>query len=363
MIYKYFKHFLAIIVTIFLAVPFFMFQGISVEAAPLTNLSDSMSRLKIALTSNHEIKFVTPSGVAAGQNIIYTFDPAFTLGAIDFNDVDFAEGATSNCSGVFTEKTLAAAPVGATWGVSVGASTVTITSGTDTINPNRCVRLKIGTNAIFQTTGVNQITNPATAGSYSISMSGTFGDSGTTLVQIITDDQVAVTANVGTTLSFSISDNIIDFDTLNPTFAKYATPGANSGGSTNPNTVGHSLSASANSTGGYTVTVKGATLTSGANSITAIGNTATASTPGTEQFGLRLVVTNPGPNTGAVVSPYHSATDFAHGADANTTSVVALATTPTSQTNYDAYYVANIDSLTEAGSYSTTLTYVATANF
>jgi hypothetical protein len=171
----------------------------SAQAASVTSLSDVMSRLKASTASNHEIKFVTPTGVASGQTIILTFSAGFTgVTNIVHGDVDFAEGDSGNCSTAnFAEKTLAASPSGTTWGADGDSSTtVTITSGTGTVTAGRCVRIKIGTNATSQTTGSNQITNGSTGSNDTVAVSGSFGDTGTLAVDIITDDQVTVTATV-----------------------------------------------------------------------------------------------------------------------------------------------------------------------
>ena len=84
------------------------------------------------------------------------------------------------------------------------------------------MRIKIGTNAVSQSTGVRQITNPTTNGSKVIAISGTFGDTGNITVNILTDDQVAVTATVDQSLTFSISDNTIGFGSLSATAACFA---------------------------------------------------------------------------------------------------------------------------------------------
>ncbi len=106
------------------------------------------------------------------------------------------------------------------------------------------------------------------------------------------------------------------------------------------------------------MTVNGNTLTSGANTITAIGNSNTVSAVGTEQFGLRLSASG---GNGAVVAPY-AASGFALNT-AGMPDQVATSTSASANTTYSARYIANITSNTEAGSYSSTLTYVATANF
>ncbi len=329
-------------------------------ALSITSFSDNMDRLKASTASNHEIKFVTPSGggVAAGENISITFSADFTgVSSVLFSDIDFAAGDSNNCTTAnFTEKTLAGTPSGATWGAAAAGSVITITSGTDTVAADRCVRIKIGTNASNQTTGVNQITNGAVDDDDTIAIAGTFGDSGTLAVDIITDDQVTITATVDPTITFSISDNAIGFGTLSSSAARWAN-GAGTGSGTE--TTAHDLTVATNAASGYTVYVSGATLTSGLNSITAIGGSATASSVGTEQFGIKVGASG---GSGGALAPYATA-NYAYNATGSTQDDIAESTGPSVTTTFSITYLANILATTEAGSYATTLTYTTTGRF
>lgn len=333
-----------------------------VYAASVTSFSDTMSRLKDSTASNHQIKFVTPTGVTAGQTIILTFSGFATVTNIVFSDIDFAEGDSNNCTTAnFTEKTLAAAPSGATWGADGdSATTVTLTSSTGTVTANRCVRIRIGTNAVNQTTGVNQITNGTAATNHTIAVGGAFADSGILNVDVITDDQVSVTATVDPTLTFSISDNSIGFGSLSSAAARWA-DGAGTGSASD--TSAHSMTVATNAPSGYVLNYNGATLTSGGNIISVASITDDADgTIGSEQFGMGFAVSN-----GSTV-----ATGYDHNATpgnrdwtfvAGTATDIVSRTTPTNTETISAYYLANIGGATEAGSYATTITYITTGSF
>lgn len=335
------------------------------QAASLTSMSDVMSRLKASTASNHEIKFVTPTGVTAdGQTIILTFSSDFTnVTNIVFSDIDFAEGNTGVCSSAtFTEKTLAATPSGATWGADGDSSTtVTITSGTGRITAGMCVRIRIGTNAVNQTTGVNQISNGAIDDDDSIAISGTFTDTGTIAVDIITDDQVNVTATVDPTITFSISDNTIGFGSLSSSAARWAT--GDTLGAASDSGAAHTMSVATNATSGYVLSYNGATLTSGGNTIdvAAITNDADG-TQGAEEFGTGYSTNG----SSTIASGYdHNSTpgnrDWAFVA--STTTTIVSRTTPTATETISSFYLSNIAGNTEAGSYSTNITYIATGTF
>lgn len=330
-------------------------------AAALNTLSDTQSSVKVSTLSDHTIQFVTPTGIPAGQTVTLTFPAGYTMGTFAVANVDFGTSTSATCSG-FGQEILAAAPSGATWGIAQAGQVITLTSGTASVPANRCVQFKIGSNATFGGTGVSQITNPASPASYALTVAGTFGDSGSITTNIITNDTVAVTGTVAQSLTFTISTSTIYFGTLGSGGAKFASSSNPSGDSSE--TVAHTLDVGTNAPSGYTISVRGQTLTSqqnAANTIDAIGGTAASSTAGTEQFGIRASVAG---GTGASVSaPYSFATSYGYSATATTSATLATGTGSTNTSTYSLRYVANIAPITEAGTYAANLVYVATANF
>lgn len=326
-------------------------------AAPLTDISDELSTLKVSTAANHSIQFVTPTGAGddSGDTIILTFQSDFSLGSVAFGDIDMAYDTDGSCGTFSNSLTLAATAAAGSWGVANSGQTLTFTEPTDSagaITAGRCVQILIGTNA---SGGSDQITNTTTTGSKTVAFTGTFGDEGTTTVEILTDDQVQLSAEVPQSISFSLSHNSASFGNLTSASARWAT----STGSQSSETVAHLLVAGTNASSGYAITVEGDTLTSGGNTISAIGGSALASSPGSEQFGMRLTASG---GSGAVTAPYGTA-NYAYAASSGTTDQVASASGSTADTVYSAYYIANIASNTEAGTYTATLTYVATANY
>ncbi len=157
-------------------------------------------------------------------------------------------------------------------------------------------------------------------------------------------------------LTFNIYwNNSLSFGTLSPTKTRYID---SDGNGTDTNTSGNSLAVSTNATYGYTISVKGATLTSGANTIAAIGASPAALAIGTNQFGI--AVDDEG--RGAALAPYILASGYGYAADATTTSNIASSGAGSGH-NYGVYYIANIAPSTPPGNYSTVLTYVVTANY
>lgn len=320
-----------------------------------------MSRLKASTASDHEIKFVTPTGVASTQNLTVTFSADFTgISSLGVEDFDFAEGDSSNCATAnYTEETLVAS--GATssqFNASASGQVVTFTSGgaSATVAASRCIRIRIGLNATSGASGNSQISNGALDDDDTVAIGGSFGDTGTLMVDIITDDQVVVSATVDPTITFVVSANSISFGTLSTTNDRFAT----TGGGSDTATAAHNLQVGTNAASGYTMYVLGGTLASGGNDINAIGGSATTTSLGTEQFGINLSASG---GSGSVDSPYGTPSNYAYAATSSTQDNIASSIGASSTTTYSVTYLANIASDTAAGSYSTTLTFTTTGTF
>lgn len=167
--------------------------------------------------------------------------------------------------------------------------------------------------------------------------------------------QITINSSAST-LTFSISDNSIGFGVLSSTDDFFAN-GAGTGSATEVEA--HTIIASTNATNGYSITVNGATLTYSSATIDAIGCTNTASTTGTEQFGLRATASG---GDGSVSVPY-AAAGFAFCTSSFPDEIASDANGNDVSTTYSLRYIANITSNTDAGAYSATLTYVIVANF
>ena len=169
------------------------------EAANVTTYSDTLSDSAPSVVSNHTIVFTTPTGVANTETITLDFsDGPFVVGSVDYTDIDVA-----TTSGEFS---LAADCTGsemASAAFSGTTLTITMCSGDgSSIAANCTTTIEIGTNATNQTTGDQQLTNPA-AGSRQIPLTAGSADTGETRVAIL--DNVTVTAAVDTVFNFSVA--------------------------------------------------------------------------------------------------------------------------------------------------------------
>ena len=159
-------------------------------------------------------------------------------------------------------------------------------------------------------------------------------------------------------LTFMISTSSVFLGQASPAYPRFAS-------STNQNgsdfeVQAHTFLVLTTASNGYVVTVRGATLTAGTSTISAIGATNTAPATGTSQFGVRMTASG---GVGSVTSPY-AASGFAYAATATTSSQVASASTgDNATTTFSVRYVANIAPTTPADSYTANIVFVATANF
>ncbi len=345
------KKFLGSLLVLSLMVFNFSFLGAikKVEAASLTGLSDTVNDLTTGIAADQTIVFTSPTGIAAGATLILTFDNGTNTGSVAFGDVDLQDDSV--------DVTLAATASGSTWGFANTSSTVlTFTNGTAAVVAGSVITIKIGTNA---TSGTNQITN-GTAGTTVLDISGGFGDTGSVSMAILANGVVSVSAKVLSSISFAISANTISFGNLSSSTNCYAQTGTITGTCTSTASGPFTLAAGTNASTGYTLSVQGATLTSGANDTIAPLSVATVPSAGTAQFGLNLAASG---GSGVISSPYGTSGQYAYTATASTSATIATSPSASATTTYTVNYLANIAALTPAGTYTTAHTYVATGNF
>lgn len=345
------------------------------QAAALTSKSDAMSRLEVSVAdspkSDHAIQLTTPTGVASAQTIVITFPADFdgandSQGALDFNDVDLFEDTTPDavCDGT-AETLVASAPATTEWSAVFSGTegrTLTFTSGgaSAIIAAASQVCVKIGENATGGAAN-SQYINPSTIGSKTITLSvGSGADTGDIVVNIITDDSVAVSGTVAETMTFTIGDISIGFGTLTSANARFASGDGN--GTAGPTSASaHTMTMATNAASGYNINYNGATLASGGNTITVATITGDEDgVPASEQFAIGFTTNG----NATIVSAYNQVTPtFNYSFVASTETLIISETVPTATETFSAFYLANITGATEAGSYTTAITYTATANF
>lgn len=225
-----------------------------VEAAQVSNLSDTLSSSAPGIDSDHTIQFTTPNAVYDdGSTITVTFPNGFNATAITEDDVDIEDDGVD----LTTDTTCGAVHAA----VTLASQTLTIeicSGGGGTIATSSVVVIKVGENATASGAGANQVTNHATPDSYALSIGGTMGNTGTTRIVII--DTVMVTGSVAGYFIFNVAGveagQTVNAD-ANTTFAT-TTATSVPFGTVQPNTnyvLAQDLEVTTNSENGFTVTV------------------------------------------------------------------------------------------------------------
>lgn len=304
------------------------------------------------------------SAISTSTTHKFDFTTATTgnVGSIKFEYCTTASGACSVPSGLTTTGATLSAQSGATGfsinatsngapyitrsAASIAASTplsYTLSSVTNPSSVNTTFYVRISTYASTDTTG-SAVDSGAVASS--------------------TANQITVSASVDETLTFCTGTSGITSSSC-----AGATGTSVNLGSITPSATGSGTSqigVSTNGSTGYALTVTGTTLTSGSNTIAALASQ-TASTQGSNQFGLNLrdnatpnVGTDPaGSGSAAPTANYNTADQFRFV----TGDSVASAAASDAFRLFTVSYIANVAGNTPAGTYSTALTYVATATF
>jgi len=321
------------------------------QAATLLSMSDTMSRLKATTASSHTIKFTTPTGAGDSTDTIIITFPSTGTTPFNFTDktistVTFTHGATT---GTESTETLAASPSAEVWGaVFSGTQNIilTLTAPTDGIGTAEVA----ASDKIILTYDSTNSTNPsADASPYAIAISGTFGDSGSIAVVILADDQVAVTATVNPTMSFTISSNTCALSTLTTSAV---------------GTCDYTLAVGTNAASGAVITIQA--ITDGTNAylnkdgtpasyIDDITEDGTV-TLGTEGYGIALVGGSGWTEAGDFI-------DDDTPIPSTATDILTIAAPVASSVTSTVTHRAAIGDITESGTYAQTVQYIATGTF
>jgi hypothetical protein len=169
----------------------------SVQAAPLEDVSVTLTRQTVATSTDVAVAFTTPGGVNVPADAIHIqFASGFDLTTIDFSDLSLTYGPVT---GLENSVTLAAASGMGIWSAEVDPlleNTVVLRPPMDTVMgtvpaSDRMV-LKIG----LWAGGADTVTTPATTGVYRVYVGGPFGDSGNSYVLISDTSGLNVSATV-----------------------------------------------------------------------------------------------------------------------------------------------------------------------
>lgn len=287
-----------------------------VEAAPLTQSSIRLNRIKASQTTSVRIQFRTASAGA-------------TSVAINFNGTDTTTWTGSGGSINATQSTATATCASETGSTALPGSLTASGSGS-TITITGVTALAATTTYCVDLTSSTAVTN-ATVGEYHPTITAG-SDSITTAVRTISDDQIVITATVPPTFNFVLSGNTDSFT-------------SNLSASSVVSTAGRTVTITSNAASGWIAwakslngssgaPTKGALRSSTASNYTipttnanAIGSASHTLTPGTEDYGLGVTITtdSSGGGTVTVDSAYDGSSTKAGVLDTNNFRPIASA--------------------------------------
>lgn len=311
-------------------------------------------------------------GNAGGTGVTYTiaFTPAQTTNIKSVN-IDICTTASGTCTPPSTNVpaglTTTAATVGTISGIGTGGS------WTGTFTTNGRLRIANASSTGAPSTAslqFNNITNPNATNTSFFARITTYSDASFTtpidtgVVASSTASQIQLSASVDETLTFCTGTSGITSSSCSGATGTAVNLGALTASSTGSGT--SQIGISTNASSGYAVTVSGTTLASGSNNITALA-TQTASAQGSAQFGLNLK-DNATPDVGAEAAGAGTATPTANYGTADqyrfvTGDQVASKASADAFRLFTVSYIANIPGNQPAGTYTSTMTYIATATF
>lgn len=334
--------FVSVLVAILVLAP------VAAEAAGLSSRSDSMSTSQPAVLSTHVISFTTATGASIGS---IGFDFCTTAGGActvptGLDTTGASLTAQSGATGFTLVSTTNGAPYVTRAAVSLPALTAVSYTLSNVTNPtavNTSFYVRITTY-----TGSDGATGPIDTGNVAASTAQPIQLTGVTPELLIFCVGTGIAGNCSTA-----TGNTINFGDFSPISTSDGVS---------------QMQATTNAGAGYNITVTGTTLESGANSITALSSQ-TASAVGSAQFGLNLranttptVGADPSTGSGAVgtyTANYGTPNQYRFVSG----DTVAQASVPTNANTFTTSYVVNIPGLQAAGVYTTTMTYICTANF
>ncbi|GAC1502401.1 MAG: hypothetical protein NVS1B10_07140 [Candidatus Saccharimonadales bacterium] len=319
-----------------------------------------------------------PGGVVNHQ-FAYTVPTTGNVGSIKFLYCTTASGTCTTPTGLVT--------TAATMGTQTGATGFTINNSTNGAPyiTRTAASITSGTALVHQLLGV---TNPTTTNQtffvristyVAIDTTGSAVDTGT--VTASTATQIVLTGTMPESLVFctggtiGTTSGVPDCTTATSgsiAFNQLFSP-------TSTATTSSQMAASTNAGTGYSITINGVTLTSGSNTVTAMG-AAAAGVRGTSQFGVNLKLNTSATSTpvvGSEVAPIANGTNYRGQAAANYNTVDNFKfVTGDSVANsanggaggtdaqiFTTSYIVNVPGSQPAGTYTSTITYICTPTF
>jgi hypothetical protein len=325
--------------------------------------------LKVSAAGQLTVRSLTLGSSAQGVQTSYSFAlttaSTATIQSISAQICTAASGACTTPSGfTITGDAFGSTTFSGTWTNNTATAGQLRASATSAASTNSGTAKTVSWTSVTNPTTANQ-TFYARITTYSDAAWTTSVDTGT--VAASTAQQISLSGTMDESLVFCVGTSItgqncgtISGSSVN--FGTFSSAATSSGTSV--------MAVSTNGVSGYAITVNGSTLTcsscSGSPTIAALASQ-TASSIGTAQFGLNLKA-NTTPSVGANVSGSGSGTATGNYGTADqyrfvTGDSVASAAAASNANTFTTSYIVNVPGSQAAGTYTATMTYIATATF
>lgn len=348
----------------FVAAASLLLASVQMLLVPQTANAAQITARKLTLSSSSPAS----SNATTTYTLNFTVPSATVLQSLQAQVCTTASGACTTPTGFAnSSSTLASQPTNlgdaSGWTVSTGtAGSLRISKAGNAAAPTGA-----------QTVVFGNVQNPTTANQTFFARISTFSDASwatpvdTGVVAASTATQITLSGTMDESLVFCTGTSITGQNCGTVTgsavsLGTFSTSAPSSGSSV--------MAASTNGVSGYSITINGSTLTcstcAGSPTIAALGSQ-TASSVGTAQFGANLR-SNATPAVGSDPSGTGSGTYTANYGTADqfrfvTGDSVASAAAATNANTYTVSYMANVPGNQPAGTYTATMTYIATATF
>ncbi len=314
---------------------------------------------------NHLFNFTTATtgNVGSIQFLYCTLAAGTCITPTGLDTTAATMGTQSGATGFTLVNATNGAPYITRTAASIGSGTALsyqLLSVTNPTTPNQTFYVRISTFASTNTTGGSTDTgNVAASTAAQILLSGVMPES----LVFCTGGTIGTTAGVPD-CSLATSGSVNFNQLFSPTDTATATS---------------QMAASTNAGSGYNITVNGPTLTSGSNTVTAMG-TAAAGIRGVSQFGLNIKANTTLTSTPAVgievapaangtnyrgqaVTGYNTADTFKYTTGDSVANSANGGAGGTDAQIFTVSYIVNVPGSQPAGTYTTTLTYICTPTF
>ena len=361
--------------SVYLAGSLLALWGMVVMAIPGSASAAQITSRSLTLQAGTTAGGSDPGGVV-NHNLTFTLASTTSISSIQFLYCTTADGTCSTPTGLLTTSATLGSSTSLTgFTINVASNGAPYITTSTAYTPSTSTPVDVQIDGVTNPTTTNQTFYVRISTFVATTPTGSAIDTGnvaaSTATPILLSGQMPESLVFCTGGTISTTSGVPDCTTATSgavSFTSLFSPTATA-------TATSQMAASTNAGTGFVITINGATLTSGSNTITAM-STSTTSTLGVSQFGLNLVV-NTTPAVGTAITPtsngssykgealvgYNTANYFKFNTGDSIADSKNGGAGGTDAQIYTSAYIVNVPGNQPAGTYTSTLTYICTPTF